>query len=149
MPRCSQVCSITSITKTFYFRQHYSDTHGISQVTCKRRYFQTWEFIRWLFRPANNRELDPVRGAECSFLQQPLISCILKSLRSEWNQLLWLACLLEHPISLNSVQMPLCEAKGFHYTETSFQLSKAEIVAYHWGARMAKWLQWQSLICVT
>lgn len=45
--------------------------------------------------------------------------------------------------------MPLCEAKGFHYTETSFQFSSAEIVAYHWGARMAKWLQWQSLICVT
>lgn len=45
--------------------------------------------------------------------------------------------------------MPLCEAKGFHYTETSFQLSRAEIVAYHRGARMAKWLQWQSLMCVT
>lgn len=88
MSRCSQVCSITSITTTFYFRQHYSDNHGISQVTCKRRYFQTWEFIRWLFRPAKNREPDSVRDAECSFVQQPLISCILKSLRSEGNQLL-------------------------------------------------------------
>lgn len=63
-----------------------------------------------LFRERNNREPNPVRCAECSFVQQHLI-CISKSFRTGGNQLLWLIQLLVYPISISSIQMSLYDAQ--------------------------------------